>query len=212
VWPDADETAELLASARAGNTSAVNHLLDRHRAAIHRMIQLRLDNKIQQRVDVSDVVQDVFVEASRRLRDYLQNPSMPFHLWLRHIARDRIIDAHRRHRVSGKRSVDQERPIFARAGGDRSTWELAIQLCDPERTPASAAAHREMARRVEAALAQLDDADGEIIIMRHYEHLSNQEVALALGLTEPAAGMRYLRAIRKLRAMLVNDLASGESG
>lgn len=205
MWPDAEQTTELLLEVKAGDRDAVNRLLDRHRRALHRMVQLRLDQKIQRRVDVSDVVQDVLLEASRRLRDYLQSPTMPFHLWLRHIARDRIIDAHRRHRVSAKRSVDHERPMFAPGATDRSTLELAAQFCDPERTPASAVAHKEMARRVETAMAQLDDPDCEIIMMRHYEHLSNQEAAIALGLTEPAASMRYLRAIRRLRGLLTHD-------
>jgi RNA polymerase sigma-70 factor (ECF subfamily) len=202
MWPDADHTTELLVGAKAGDADAVNRLLERHRQAVHRMVQLRLDQKIQRRIDVSDVVQDVFIEASRRLKDYLQNPSMPFHLWLRHIARDRIVDAHRRHRVSAKRSVDNERPLVVPAAGDRSTLELAMQLRDPQRTPASAAVQHEMARHVENALSQLDDQDCEIILMRHYEHLSNQEAAIALGLSEPAASMRYLRAIRRLRALL----------
>jgi RNA polymerase sigma-70 factor (ECF subfamily) len=176
--------------------------LDRHRDAVHRLIQLRLDHKIRRRVDVSDVVQDVFVEASRRLNEYLRDPSMPFHLWLRQIARDRIIDAHRRHRASGKRSVDRERALFAPVGEDRSSLDLAAQLRDRELTPAAAAARREMARRVEAAIARLDEPDCEMIVMRHYEQLSNQEVAAALDLTEPAASMRYLRAIRRLRKLL----------
>jgi RNA polymerase sigma-70 factor (ECF subfamily) len=135
----------------------------------------------------------------------LKNPIMPFHLWLRHITRDRIVDAHRRHRVSAKRSVDHERPLSIPGANDRSTRELAAQLCDRQRTPASAFVHKEMARQVEVALAQLDDQDCEIILMRHYEHLTNQEVAMALDLTEPAAGMRYLRAIRRLRALLVSE-------
>jgi RNA polymerase sigma-70 factor (ECF subfamily) len=176
--------------------------LDRHRDAVHRLIQLRLDHKIRRRVDVSDVVQDVFVEASRRLNEYLRDPSIPFHLWLRQIARDRIIDAHRRHRASGKRSVDRERALFAPVGEDRSSLDLAAQLRDRELTPAAAAARREMARRVEAAIARLDEPDCEMIVMRHYEQLSNQEVAAALDLTEPAASMRYLRAIRRLRKLL----------
>jgi len=202
LWPEAEQTTELLAGAKDGDAAAVNRLLERHRQAVHRMVQMRLDQKIRRRVDVSDVVQDVFVEASRRLKDYLQNPAMPFHLWLRHIAQDRIIDAHRRHRASAKRSVDRERALFAPAVGDQSSLDLAAQLRDGELTPAAAASQREMAKRVEAAISQLDDQDGEIVIMRHYEQLSNQEVAAALELSEPAASMRYLRAIRRLRKLL----------
>lgn len=202
MWPEQDQTQELLVGAKQGDAEAVNRLLERHRQAVHRMVQMRLDQKIRRRVDVSDVVQDVFVEASRRLQEYLQNPGMPFHLWLRHIAQDRIIDAHRRHRVSAKRSVDQERALFAPAAGDRSSLDLAAQLCDGELTPAAAATQREMARKVEAAISRLDDQDCEVVVMRHYEQLSNQEVAVALGLTEPASSMRYLRAIRRLRQLL----------
>src|SRR6188474_3658138 len=163
MWPEPDQTTQLLGEAKAGNSDAVNRLLERHRQAVHRLVQLRLDQKIQGRVDASDVVQDVMLEASRRLRDYLQKPDMPFHLWLRHIAQDRIIDAHRRHRVSAKRSVDRERPAVVVPAMDHSTVELLAQICDPEKTPASAAAQREMIRHVEAALGELDDQDGEII-------------------------------------------------
>ena len=201
MWPNTDKTEELLAGARQGDDVAVNGLMDRHRNAIERMVQMRLDQKIRRRVDVSDVVQDVLIEANRRLAAYLENPAMPFHLWLRHIAKDRIIDAHRRHRGSAKRSVDREQPLVV-PGNDRSTIQLVAQLCDPELTPAARATQAEMVRHVEQAISQLADQDGEIIVMRHYEHLSNQEVAIALELSEQAASMRWLRAVRRLRVLL----------
>jgi RNA polymerase sigma-70 factor (ECF subfamily) len=205
MWPESEKTQELLAGAKDGDPDAVNRLMDRHRDSLRRMVQLRLDQKIQRRIDVSDVVQDVLIEANRRLQDYLQTAGqMPFHLWLRQIAQDRIIDAHRRHRVSAKRSVDRERPLAVPAADDHSTIQLAAQLCDRQLTPAAAATQAELAKAVEAAIAKLPDQDCEIIIMRHYEQLSNQEIAQALGLTEPAASMRYLRAIRRLKELMVN--------
>ncbi len=204
MWPEAEKTEHLLAGAREGDAAAVNRLLDRHRDAVHRMVRMRLDQGIQRRVDVSDVVQDVLVEANRRLQDYLQNPAMPFHLWIRQIAKDRVIDAHRRHRGSAKRSVDREQHI-APQGEERSSLLLAGQLCDPQLTPAAAATQRELARRVEAAIGELNEQDYEIVVMRHYEQLSNQEIAASLGLTEPAASMRYLRAVRRLRSLLGGD-------
>ena len=202
MWPTEDKTEELLLGAKAGNDDAINRLIERHRGAVLRMVQMRLDQKIRRRVDVSDVVQDVMIDASRRLQDYIADPAMPFHLWLRHIAKDRIIDAHRRHRGSQKRSVDREQGLAVPGADDHSTMDLAAHLCDGELTPAAAATQREMAKRVEAAITELGEQDGEIIIMRHYEQLTNQEVALALGLSEPAASMRYLRAVRRLREML----------
>ena len=203
MWPDKTITQKLLLGARKGDGSAVNRLLDRHRQALRRMVQLRLDQKIQGRVDVSDIVQDVLVEANRRLPQYLENPVMSFHLWVRQIAKDRIIDAHRRHRVSAKRSVDREQPLAVPAASDHSTYELAAQIRDPELTPAEAATRQEMSQLVERALGRLGEQDCEIIIMRHYEQLSNMEIAESLGLTEPAASMRYLRTVRRLRELLL---------
>lgn len=203
IWPESEQTQELIQAAQEGNGDATERLLDRHRVALRQMIEMRLDRRIRQRVDASDIVQEVLIEANRRLSDYLKDPGMPFHLWLRHMALDRIIDAHRRHRGSAKRSVDREQSIVAIGGMDRSTMELASLLTDRKATPAAAATMRELQGRFEAAIGELADQDQEIVLMRHFEHLSNQEAALALQLTEPAASMRYLRAMRRLREILL---------
>src|SRR6266436_1645868 len=122
MWPDATSTQELLDKAKQGDADAVDALLARHREPVRRMIDLRLDPAIVQRVDASDVVQEVLLEASRRLQDFLQKPTMPFHLWLRHIAKDHLIDAHRRHRQAQRRTVDREQPM-ARIAPDQSSIE-----------------------------------------------------------------------------------------
>lgn len=208
MWPESDKTEELLAQLReTDDAAAVDRLLERHREPLRRMIDMRLDARIQTRIDASDIVQEVMVDANRRLQEYLQSPNMPFHLWLRHIARDRIIDAHRRHRVSAKRSVDREQKK-APSPLDHSTVELVAQLCDSQLTPAAAATMQELQRRFQQAIDQLDDHDREVVLMRHFEQLSNQDVAQALGLSEPAASMRYLRAMRKLRTLLTDPNAS----
>ena len=196
----AGPTLVLLDKARRGDGDAVNGLLERHRAAIRRMIDRRMDRAVQRRVDASDIVQDVLVEANRRLGDYLANPTMPFGLWLRHMARDRLIDAHRRHRVASTRSVDREVPLAP--PGDDAAADPVAGLVDRELTPAAAATWRELERRFAAAVEQLDEADREIVLLRHFEHLSTAEAAEALGLSKPAAGMRYLRAMRRLREFL----------
>lgn len=209
IWPESDQTQELLGSAKQGNEEAVNRLLEKHRDSVRRLVQMRLDRKVQQRVDVSDVVQEVMTEASGRLQDYLENPAMAFHLWLRQIARDRMIDTYRRHRVSAKRNMDREQSLAVPTGYDDSTFELAGQLCDPSMTPQQIASQKEIAAQVEAAIGQLDEIDREIITMRHYEHLSNLEIAEALQLNPPAASMRYLRAVRRLRQLLDKQSADG---
>jgi RNA polymerase sigma-70 factor (ECF subfamily) len=204
------QTQDLLDQARQGAPAAVDRLLDAHREGLRRMIALRIDPALARRVDASDVAQEVMMEANRRLQDYLRDPSaMPFHLWLRYIALDHIKDAHRRHRQAQRRSLDREQALVPAGLADQSSLDLAAQFIDRELTPASAAMRQEMERRLHSALGQLDEEDREILLMRHFEQLSNQEVAQILKVSEPAASMRCLRAQRKLRAFLVPETDSG---
>jgi RNA polymerase sigma-70 factor (ECF subfamily) len=206
MWPDTGETERLLRQIDLENPAAAEELWERHRPALRRMIGLRLDAALKRRVDASDIVQDVLLKASQRLRDYLRDPALPFHLWLRQIARDQMIDAHRRHQGAGKRSIDRERPLARSAisgtYADRSSLDLAAQLRDPALTPAAEALRQELQERFERALDELDRDDREVILLRHFEHFSNSETARVLGLSEAAAGMRHLRALRRLRAIL----------
>jgi RNA polymerase sigma-70 factor (ECF subfamily) len=212
MWPESDRTQDILRDVAGGDAEAVNRLMDRHREAVRRMVQLRLDHAAARRVDASDVVQDVMLEASQRLTDYLRNPGMPFHLWLRQLALDRIIDMHRRHRGAQRRSVDREQNFSGVGNDEQSAADLAALLRDAELTPAAAALRKELQSRFVAALQQMDEGDREIIVMRHFEHLGNSEAAEALGLSAPAAGMRYLRAIRRLRELLGGDDSSLAGG
>ena len=203
IWPRSDDTQKLLDGVREGDAAARDRLFDRHREAVRRMIDLRMDRVLERRVDASDIVQDVLVEANRRLTDYLADPVMPFHLWLRQMAKDRLIDAHRRHRVAARRSIDREQPLAGATRDDEeSVLDLAAQLADGELTPAAAATWRELQRRFAEAVGELDELDQEIILMRHFERLSNAEAAEALGLSIQAASMRHLRAMRRLRERL----------
>ena len=214
MWPDAVETERLLRRVECDDPGAADRLWERHREPLRRLIGARLDHALSRRVDASDVVQEVLLKANQRLADYLQAPALPFHLWLRQIARDHVIDQHRRHRSAASRSVDRERPLSAGAGdgswADRSSLDLAAQLRDPGLTPAAAALRRELERRFRSALDRLDEDDREILLLRHFEHLGNADAARALNLSDPAAGMRHLRALRRLRAVL-GEAPSGSS-
>jgi len=205
MWPNHEQTDQLLEDARDGKTGAVDALLGQFREPLRRVIDLRLDPVLARRVDASDIVQDVLIEANQRLKDYLRSPDMPFHLWLRHLAQDRIIDTHRRHRTAQRRSIDREQAINRPAWADESSTSLVAQLIDGEQTPATEAIQAELARKLTAAIDQLGDDDREIILLRHHEQLANQDVAKLLTLSEAAASMRYLRALRRLRLVLLPD-------
>lgn len=198
MWPNQDETTELLQGAQQGDRNAVDRLMDRHRDSLCRMVRCRLHQGVATRVDASDVVQEALATASRRLADYLQSPTLPFHAWLRQLARDRLVDVHRRE-FAAKRNVGLERRINAT---ESSTAGPLAEPCDEQLTPAATLLRKEFAGRFQAALNQLGEDAREIILMRHAEQLTNSQAAELLGMTEPAAGMRYLRALRELKSLL----------
>jgi RNA polymerase sigma-70 factor (ECF subfamily) len=200
MWPDQEETCELLDGARRGDAAAVDRLLDKHRASLTRMVRARLFGGVARRVDASDVVQDALIEAHRRLAEYLREPRMPFHAWLRQLAHDRLVDTFRR-QLAGKRDAAREESLGV-AAGDDSFERPDREAVDAELTPAAAALKREFQARFAAALDELPDDAREIIVMRHVEQLTNSQAAEVLGLSEPAAGMRYLRALRQLKEIL----------
>src|SRR4051812_26732201 len=198
MWPDQEKTVELLAGARQGDSDAVNRLMDRHRDSLHRMVRCRLNQGVARRVDASDVVQDALLTASRRLAEYLQSPKIPFHAWLRQLARDRLADVYRRE-LADKRNVAREQQAGA---VERSSLNPLAQLSDGQLTPAETLLRKEFAERFHQAVDQLDDDARDIVLMRHAEQLSNSQAAELLGISEPAAGMRYLRALRQLKSIL----------
>lgn len=202
---DSEETRGLLQQARDGDAHALEHLFARHRAYLHRMIELRLDPALRPRVDPSDVVQEAHLEANRRIRNYLREPPLSFRLWLRQIAYDRLLMLRRRHLGAARRAVRREVAL-----PDHSSLVLARQLLTADASPLEASVQRELAERVRNALLALAEADREILLLRNYEGLSNQEVAQVLGLTSSNASQRYGRALLRLRQFLVEN-GLGES-
>jgi RNA polymerase sigma-70 factor (ECF subfamily) len=198
MWPNHDETIELLNGAQQGDRDAVDRLLDRHRQSLNRMVRCRLNQNVARRVDASDVVQDALATASRRLAEYLQTPTIPFHAWLRQLARDRLADVYRRE-LAAKRDVAREQTVNYT---ERSSLNPLAQARDDQLTPAAMLLRKEFAERFQSAVNHLDDDAREIVLMRHAEQLTNSQAAELLGLTEPAASMRYLRALRQLKSLL----------
>jgi RNA polymerase sigma-70 factor (ECF subfamily) len=196
---DSSETERLLKQARAGQTAAVDQLLARHRPFLRQLVRLRLDPQLRVRVDPSNVVQAAQIEAVRRLDSYLQSPAMPFRLWLRQIAYDRLLMLHRRHVGAARRDVQREVAL-----PDRSSLALAQKLVAPGSSPGEQLAQRELARRVRQALAQLAETDRDLLLMRNFEGLSNQEVAQVLQINPAAASQRYGRALLRLRNLLLD--------
>jgi RNA polymerase sigma-70 factor (ECF subfamily) len=168
------------------------------------MVRVRLNPLLQGRVDDSDVIQDALLEASQRLREYLQGPSMPFFLWLRHLTGQKLIDVHRRHLGRQKRDPGLEVSLHRGAWPVASCTSLAQQLLGRLSSPSQAAIKAELRQRVQEALNSLEPLDREVLAMRHFEQLSNAETATALGIGKSAASSRYLRALKRLKDILAD--------
>jgi RNA polymerase sigma-70 factor (ECF subfamily) len=200
VGTDSASTDSLLERAGRGDQAALAELFARHREALRRAVALRLDRRLAARVDVSDVLQETCLEAARRLPEYLRQRPLPFDLWLRWLARERVLLVHRRHLYADKRAVGREAPPLPAD----SSAVLVRGLLGREPSPSQALAAAEAAERLRLALGRLDDDERDLILWRHFERLSNREIAGLLGVTEAAAGKRYVRALERLRGLLID--------
>ncbi len=198
---DSEPTRRLLQRIRDGDEAAREELFDRHRDQIRRTIELRMAPRLRQRLDVSDMIQVTQLEAFRYLADYLRRRPMPFRLWLRKTAQRRMWDAWRRH-TAAKRTGRAELAL-----PEDSSVQLAGRLVDPGESPSEHADKAEQIQRVNRAMGRLPEADREILLMRVYEGLSNQEVAAVLGMNKEAASKRHARALVRLQ-----KLVEAESG
>jgi RNA polymerase sigma-70 factor (ECF subfamily) len=200
-----EQTQKLLERAHGGDQAAFDLLFQRHRAKLRRAIALRMDRRMAARVDASDVLQDTYLEAFTRLPGYLQEQGMPFYLWLRWIAREKVMALHRRHLGAEKRAVAHEVPLLP--ADSSAAFVNAIAGRGP--SPSQAFAKAELAERLRQALGQLDHDERDLILWRHFEQLSARDTALLLEISEAAAGKRYIRAVERLRRILMDLGVSG---
>lgn len=199
---EADEISTLLRRAAAGDQNALAEAFAHFRGRLKRMVQLRLDRRLQGRVDPSDVLQEAYLDLAKRAADYLDHPSLPFFLWLRLLTGQRLLAIHRQHLGAKMRSVGQEVALHRGAMPQATSASLAAQLLGRLSTPSQAAVRAEMQLRLQEALNSMDAIDREVLVLRHFEELTNDETAEVLGLQKAAASNRYVRALKRLRIIL----------
>jgi RNA polymerase sigma-70 factor, ECF subfamily len=198
------DTTRFLELARAGDKAALNELLARYRARLRRMVELRLDRRLQARIDASDVIQDAYVDVVRRLDEYLREPKYPLFLWLRLIVGERLLKLHRHHLGTQMRDAGLEVSIYRGALPAASSAALAAQLLGKHTSPTQAAVRAERMLRLQEALNTLDPMDREVLSLRHFEEMTLAETALSLQIEESAAAKRYIRALKRLKAILAS--------
>jgi len=203
---DDSESTRLIERARGGDTAAVGEIFARHRDRLRRMVDIRLDRRLQGRIDASDVVQEAHLEVAQRLNEYLADPKLPLFLWLRLVVGERLAKLHRTHLGAQKRDAALEVSIFREALPAASSAALAAHLLGKHTSPTQAAVRAERLIRLQEAINALDPIDREILSLRHFEELSRSEAALALGIEEAAAAKRYVRAMKRLKDLLGEEL------
>jgi len=195
-------TDELVQRAARGEEGALAELFDGYRARLRRMVKLRMDRRLQGRVDPSDVLQDAYLDLSRKLEEYTARPAVPFFLWLRLVVGERLLRVHRQHLGAAMRDADREISINQGGMPQASSASLAAQLLGQFTSASRAVARAEMQQQLQDTLNEMDPVDREVIALRHFEELTNDEVATVLGLTKGAASKRYVRAMLRLKARI----------
>jgi RNA polymerase sigma-70 factor (ECF subfamily) len=199
---DANANEVLLERALGGDSGALAELFERHRGRLEQMVRLRLDRRLQGRLDPADVLQEAYLDVARRFPEYAANPAVPFHVWLRLLTGQKLIDLHRQHLGTKMRSAGLEVSLYRGDFPRASSVSLAELLLGRLTSASRAAIRAETQHRVQEALNAMDPIDREVLVLRHFEMLSNQETADVLGLKPSAASNRHIRALARLKEIL----------
>jgi RNA polymerase sigma-70 factor (ECF subfamily) len=199
---DPSGTIHLLRRAADGDQEAVAALFAAHRDRLKQMVCLRMDRRLQGRIDPSDVLQETYLEVSRRVAEFGREPTTSVYLWLRFLTGQKLVDLMRRHLGTKMRGAAQEISLHRGAWPQASSVSLAAQLLGAFTSPSRAVIRAETQLRVQGALNSMDPIDREVLALRHFELLTNGEVAQVLGLSKAAASNRYVRALKRLKEIL----------
>jgi RNA polymerase sigma-70 factor (ECF subfamily) len=186
---------------RSGDREALASLFADQEGRLRCWIDQRLDPRLRGRVSPSDVVQETYLAAEARLDHFGERPEMPFAVWVRLLADQRLVDAHRRHLGAEARDAGREVGL-GRAGSDTSAADLATKLAGGLTSPSQAAVRHEVHEILTRAIEAMDPLDRQVLSLRHFDELSNDEVAALLGIPKGTASKRYVRALGRLRAIL----------
>ena len=196
----------LLKLAASGDSDALGRLLESHRQRLERIVRVRLDHRVQSRMNASDVIQETCIEAGQRLKEYLENPEVPFFVWLRYLAHQRLQQLHRHHLGRQIRDANRERSIEQQDSEDQlGSGIIAAHLVARISSASSILQREELCQRLRELLDRMEPVDREILVLRHFEHLTNAESAQILNLSTTAASNRYIRALERLRAVIGDD-------
>ena len=193
-----DPNADLLRRVKEGDQQALAELFSMYRDRLWRIINFRLDSRLLGRVDADDILQEAYLAAAQRIEHYLDDTSQTFFIWLRLIANQTLIDVHRRHLGAKMRDANRDMSIHAHYA-QATSMSIASQLLGNFTSPSQVAMRDEVAAQLDKAIDSMAPIDREVLALRHFEELSNSEVAEVLNIQQKAASIRYVRALKRLK-------------
>lgn len=199
---DSDTIEQLVARLRKGDDAALGDLYAHYHDRLKRIVQFRMDYRVAGRVSASDVIQESYINAAKRIQHFRDKPEMPFFVWLRLVMNQQLADLHRQHVQAEKRDVRKEISLERRGPSPHTSLAIAAHLAGRETSPSRAFSRVERIATLEAALNKMEPIDREVIALRHFEELTNSEVSAVLNIGEQAASKRYVRAIKRMRQVL----------
>lgn len=193
-----DPNADLLQRVKNGDQQALAELFSLNRDRLWRIINFRLDSRLLGRVDADDILQEAYLDAAQRINHYLDDSTHTFFIWLRLIANQTLIDVHRRHLGAQMRDASRDMSIHAHYA-QATSMSIASQLLGNFTSPSQVAMRDEIASQLDKAIESMEPIDREVLALRHFEELTNSEVAEVLGIQQKAASIRYVRALKRLK-------------
>ncbi len=193
---------ELIARLKAGDEEALARTFSEHRERLRRMVEFRMDPRLSSRLDADDVLQEAYLNAAQRISHFAAKEGMSPFAWLRMIVIQTMIDAHRKYLGAQMRDPRREVAIRGSASFEGTSTSIVARLIGDLPSPSQVAMRSELARQLEEAIERMDAIDREVLALRHFEDLSNSEVAEVLGIEQKAASIRYIRALRRLKGIL----------
>jgi RNA polymerase sigma-70 factor (ECF subfamily) len=197
-----NDTRRVLSRLKTGDDEALAELFSQHRDRLWKMVRFRLDRRLQGRVDTEDILQEAYLDAAKRVHHFTEESATSFFVWLRMIVMQTLIDVHRRHLGAKMRDAGREVALHGCGYSHTTSISMVARLVGQLTSPSQAALRGEVSAQLETALDTMDPIDREVLALRHFEELTNSEVAESLNIQQKAASIRYVRAVKRLKGIL----------
>lgn len=201
---ETEKETRLIQQLQAGDGTALADLFELHQPRLERIIRFRLDHRLARRISESDVIQESYLNASKRIEHFVGQQDFPFFVWLRLIVNQTMVNLQRQHLQAEKRDVRKEISLERPGVSAHTSMAMAAQLVGKVTSASRAFSRVERMATLEQALNHMEEIDREVIALRHFEELSNTEVAKVLEIDEQASSKRYVRAMKRMKDVLKN--------